>query len=526
MSGGASTAAAKATTENTPRANGGAGTSKGTSSSPPKRSADEAAAGNDVAFDVLPASGQSAQGEPPRGPKKIKSYGAGAPKVRSGSALESKRSSEEGKARKVTQKEKTFKMPVLEKDVEIKLRSIEQSAGARSKFKDPGRLFPGLPLSPAVPLADGFKMPAYVLSDDDVEEEAQMPRFIHPMETRSKEAAVEDRNSGQDGPTKGSDNPHPTSSATDLSSTSLPLDPSISSNSSSLSTPPTLSRRNSSEWMTVEEKEAVQRERSMLVAICPLCKERIELSHKDHEDTKDDANGDTRRLRSMMKKMKAGGSAGRLSVRDQAAFCRRHKVRSARAQWRSRRYPDIDWEILGDRIKSYHPVMDAILQGKTQSVYRDELEDRVRHGRHRTTLMQSLSLITPREASTTTITTATTATTGSGAAADGRVTPSSQQAMPGTKSALLSVTAGYYGPRGAQVFEEMILARFAPDIRRLAARDKVMASGGVSEYIQAVLVPELATLLVREDMGVDEAEARRILNESAEMGELMHDEGW
>lgn len=89
---------------------------------------------------------------------------------------------------------------------------------------------------------------------------------------------------------------------------------------------------------------------------------------------------------------------------------------------------------------------------------------------------------------------------------------------------MMMMTTGYYGPRGGQLFEEMILSRFSGLIRQLAGRDPIMASRGVSEYVQGVLVPELATSLIMEDMSVDSEEARRIMRESAEMGELINDE--
>lgn len=42
--------------------------------------------------------------------------------------------------------------------------------------------------------------------------------------------------------------------------------------------------------------------------------------------------------------------------------------------------------------------------------------------------------------------------------------------------------------------------------------------------MQAVLIPELAVALVRDDMGVDEDKARAILKESADLGELVNEE--
>ena len=66
--------------------------------------------------------------------------------------------------------------------------------------------------------------------------------------------------------------------------------------------------------------------------------------------------------------------------------------------------------------------------------------------------------------------------------------------------------------------------RFAPTLRRRSPSDKLISSGGVHGYVQAVLVPELATLLVMEDMEVDVADARRVLKESAELGNMLNEE--
>lgn len=56
------------------------------------------------------------------------------------------------------------------------------------------------------------------------------------------------------------------------------------------------------------------------------------------------------------------------------------------------------------------------------------------------------------------------------------------------------------------------------------------AQGGVSGFVQAVLVPHLAELLVSDDMNLDDdspdraEQARAIIAASAELGELMHPE--
>ena len=65
----------------------------------------------------------------------------------------------------------------------------------------------------------------------------------------------------------------------------------------------------------------------------------------------------------------------------------------------------------------------------------------------------------------------------------------------------------------------------AGQLRRLSGTDKLIAScGGVSTYVQAVLVPELATAVVGDDLGVGAEDARKVLGESAEVGRLLCEE--
>jgi hypothetical protein len=46
------------------------------------------------------------------------------------------------------------------------------------------------------------------------------------------------------------------------------------------------------------------------------------------------------------------------------------------------------------------------------------------------------------------------------------------------------------------------LSRFGGQIRAIAASDVAVAARGVSNFVQAVLVPELALRLIKEDMGL------------------------
>ena len=71
---------------------------------------------------------------------------------------------------------------------------------------------------------------------------------------------------------------------------------------------------------------------------------------------------------------------------------------------------------------------------------------------------------------------------------------------------------------------ESVMSRFSEQIRELAAKDKLISSRGVSGYVQAVLVRELAVLMIQEDMGCGAQRARDILKESIGIGDLLNEE--
>lgn len=68
------------------------------------------------------------------------------------------------------------------------------------------------------------------------------------------------------------------------------------------------------------------------------------------------------------------------------------------------------------------------------------------------------------------------------------------------------------------------MSHFATKLRLQADRDRLISSRGVSNYVQAVLVPELATLLVMDDLKVDAEEARKVLRDSVELGNFLNEE--
>lgn len=68
------------------------------------------------------------------------------------------------------------------------------------------------------------------------------------------------------------------------------------------------------------------------------------------------------------------------------------------------------------------------------------------------------------------------------------------------------------------------MTRFASKLRRRAVTDKLISTRGVSEYVHAVLVPELGVSLIMDDMSVDEEKAREVLRNSVDIGNLLNEE--
>ncbi|RYO86079.1 hypothetical protein DL763_006860 [Monosporascus cannonballus] len=168
---------------------------------------------------------------------------------------------------------------------------------------------------------------------------------------------------------------------------------------------------------------------------------------------------------------------GRMNIRKQAAFCRLHKRRAALDSGTEKGYPKIDWSTIESRFASHERFLREILEGSRPSHYASILRDKVESGKDRTLLK--------------------------------------------TKD---SVTPGYYRPKGLHVMTEYIMRRFSPVLRKRAVEDRLISARSYTAYVQGVLVPELAARLVMEDMDVGEGEARDILRDSIEVGELLHEE--
>ena len=71
---------------------------------------------------------------------------------------------------------------------------------------------------------------------------------------------------------------------------------------------------------------------------------------------------------------------------------------------------------------------------------------------------------------------------------------------------------------------ENLMSNFASKLRRRSSADNLVSARGVTNYVRAVLVPELATLLVMDDMKIDAEKARKVLQDSVELGNFLNEE--
>ncbi|KAI5786672.1 RTC4-like domain-containing protein, partial [Pyronema domesticum] len=159
-------------------------------------------------------------------------------------------------------------------------------------------------------------------------------------------------------------------------------------------------------------------------------------------------------------------------------ICRQHTRSVLEDEWNSRGYPVIDWKKLSKRAEKYLPYLRKITDGSKESKLRKEFEQQQKEIRGNTAMLlrQERKLPFP----------------------------------------------GYYGPRGGDILLEIIMRRLGSEVGKAAEGDKLIARGGVSAFVQQVLVPEAGIRLIMEDMGIrDQEKAKEVLEESREIGEKL-----
>lgn len=168
---------------------------------------------------------------------------------------------------------------------------------------------------------------------------------------------------------------------------------------------------------------------------------------------------------------------GRLTIRQQTKFCRSHKRKEAEEIRRCNNYPEVDWDELEARFTDHKDFVKGILEGERPSYFASLLGNKVETGKDRTLLKTDESL-----------------------------------------------TPGYYGPRGLRLMTELIMHSFSDTVRKRAIEDHLVAARTYTGYVQSVLVPELAVRLIMEDMNVDEEDARKIMQETSGLGDVLYEE--
>ncbi|KAI1259276.1 RTC4-like domain-containing protein [Xylariaceae sp. FL1019] len=168
---------------------------------------------------------------------------------------------------------------------------------------------------------------------------------------------------------------------------------------------------------------------------------------------------------------------GKMNISRQTAFCRLHRRLSAFRTETDKGYPKIHWDVIEDRCLAQVEFLKDILEKNRSSHYREVFKEKVESGKNRTLLTNQDNL-----------------------------------------------TPGYYGPRGLRVMTEFIMRTLTSVIRKQAVEDRLLSARSYTGYVQAVLVPELTVRLIMEDLSTTEDKARDILEESAEIGELLHEE--
>ena len=185
------------------------------------------------------------------------------------------------------------------------------------------------------------------------------------------------------------------------------------------------------------------------------------------------------------------GKTDEKTYKNQSMFCLQHRTKSAKDEYKRKGYPEIDWRALPQRIKKHRMELFRILMNEQPSEYRDRYEPIAR--------------------------------TGKAAAVPSRRKDLPEDVQEKLESYALddkSTYPGYYGPRGRRVITECVMRLLKNEIKQCS--DPVVQGSGPATFVQAVLVPEMAILLIREDCQADKARAEEIREKTYEMGMLLN----
>lgn len=166
----------------------------------------------------------------------------------------------------------------------------------------------------------------------------------------------------------------------------------------------------------------------------------------------------------------------RLTVQLQTRFCKKHKTRSAKEEWKEKGFPDIDWDKLEQRFDKHRDLLLGVINGET-SHYRSVMAELVKSGKSRVLKQED------------------------------------------------DLNPGYYGPRGFNIMSDYLVGEFRDELKDRAVDDRVISGRGSAAFIQFVLVAELGTRLIMDDMGLGEDEARELMEKTKGIGIILHEDG-
>jgi uncharacterized protein YegP (UPF0339 family) len=181
------------------------------------------------------------------------------------------------------------------------------------------------------------------------------------------------------------------------------------------------------------------------------------------------------------------------TVKNKSAFCHVHKKKSAQKEYTRRGYPDIDWKALPRRIRRHKTTLSQILNNNRSSIHRDRYEP--------------LAL------------------TGKAAAVPSRRRDLAEDVQEELESYALDEKAaypGYYGSHGRRIITESVMDTLKVEMKN--CKDRVVQASGIAAFVQAVMVPEAAILLIMDDCAVDKEEADDIREKTYDMGLLLNEE--
>jgi hypothetical protein len=167
------------------------------------------------------------------------------------------------------------------------------------------------------------------------------------------------------------------------------------------------------------------------------------------------------------------------SVREQQRFCHNHQLKEAEKLRKTHGWPEVNWLKFPKRLENMESMLLKMFNEPERLHFRKAMAERIKTGSRN--LRQQMD-----------------------------------------KEGFEGFGAGYYGLKGHDMMTSHISKNFATQLEKHTRTDVLMSAQGAMAYVQEVLVPELATVLIQEDKNVTVLEARRILKDSTWVGDLLY----